>query len=241
MDFPIIFVFGGIIAVTVIIMSLVFIKKALKRATAIGMDKKIIKNTITSSAIFSIVPSMPIVIGVGIMSSYMGLAIPWIRLTVIGALQYEIIAMDQVNLTTQLATPALIATAFVIMTIAILSGPIFNMVFYKKYQTKLKDLGDKDKTMLDNLTGALLGGLLAGIASYIIAGGIFGGSSDFTQDGSIEVNGTVTLLTLLTSAVIMALCGLGMKVFKWKWMENYALPITILGSIGAAFLFISLF
>lgn len=238
MDYPIIFVFGAIIAITVIVMSSVFIKKALNRAKAIGMDKNVIKNTIKSSAIFSVVPSIPIVIGIGIMSTYMGLAIPWIRLTVIGALQYEIIAMDQVNLTTQTVTATLVATAFIIMTIAILSGPIFNMLFYKKYQTKLKVLGEKDKVLLDNLTGSLLGGLLAGISSHIIASGFFGGESNFTSDGSIQVNGTVTLLTLVSSAIIMILCGLGMKAFKWKWMENYALPITILGSIGMAFLFI---
>jgi hypothetical protein len=43
---------------------------------------------------FSIVPSIPIVIGIGIMMQYLGIAIPWIRLTVIGALQYELLSMD---------------------------------------------------------------------------------------------------------------------------------------------------
>jgi len=49
------------------------------------------------------------------------------------------------------------------------------------------------------------------------------------------------LLTLAVSAVIMIVCGLLIKFLKWKWLENYALPITILGAMAAAFGFIQIF
>lgn len=245
-SFAIIYVLGGLIAAAIICMSLFFIVKAVKRAKVIGMDTKKIKETVKNSAIFSIVPSIPIVIGIGIMMQYLGLAIPWIRLTVIGALQYELIAMDQAQ--TSLAemgsfpTEVVIATAVVIMTLSILSGPLFNAIFYKKYQGKLADLQQKNSRLMNTITGALLGGLLAGMLSAIMVGGIFTVGKTPAPDASgVVTYGEVTLITLAASLLIMAICGIILKVFKQKWIESYALPITILGSLAIAYACVPLF
>lgn len=240
----VIFLLGGVIVALILAMSIVFLLKATKRATQIGMTKSKIASAIKSSVIFSVVPSIPIVIGIGIMMPWLGLAIPWIRLSVIGALQYEIIAMNQATEASGVISPLgmspdVIATAFIIMTISILSGPLFNAIAYKKYQGKLSLLRETNQKLLDTITGALLGGILAGLASYIIAGGIF--NMQTTGSDNIAVSGAVTLLTLGVSAVIMLICGLLIKIMKWKWLENYALPITILGAMGCAFAFIPLF
>lgn len=234
-DYLSVYLIGGIIAVAIILMSLFFLLKAIKRGKEIGMSKDKIATAIKSSALFSIVPSIPIVIGVGIMMSFLGLAIPWIRLTVIGALQYEIIAMDQVHITQQaVITNDMVATALVIMTISIVSGPLFNIIFYKKLKNKLDDLQKTNHKLLDTITGSLLGGILAGLASYIIAAAIF---SKPTESGGVTAvaNGYLTLITLAISVTVMLACGLLLKIFKWKWLENYALPITILVSMAAAY------
>jgi hypothetical protein len=242
LNLPVLFIFGGLIAASIIAMSLFFIVKSFRRAKEIGMAKEKLVKAVKTGAIFSIVPSIPIVIGVGVMMSYLGLAIPWIRLTVIGALQYEIIAMDQAGVTAAPAlTPTLVGTALLIMTVSIISGPLLNALFYKKYQLKLADLQQKNQRLLDTVTGALLGGILAGLISYMVAGGIFASSGEYAAGSRIEVKGIVTLLTLFSSAAIMALCGVILKVTKWKWIESYALPFTILGSLGLAFLFIRIF
>lgn len=245
-SFTIIYVLGGLIAAAIIAMCLFFIIKSVKRAKVIGLDKKKIKETVKNSAIFSIVPSIPIVIGIGIMMQYLGLAIPWIRLTVIGALQYELIAMDQAQsaLNEMGAFPqeVVIATAVVIMTLSILSGPIFNALFYKKYQGKLADLQQKNARLMNTVTGALLGGLLAGMLSAILIGGAFTVGKPPAPDATgVTTYGEVTLITLAASIVIMAICGIILKVFKQKWIESYALPITILGSLAIAYACVPLF
>lgn len=235
-DYPLVFVMGAIIAATIIAMSIFFLINSLKRAKAIGMSREKVKNAIKSSAIFSIVPSIPIVIGVGIMMSFLGLAIPWIRLTVIGALQYELVAMDQVKLTTAaIITDKMVATALTIMTISIMSGPLFNAIFYKKFQGKLVDLEKNNKKLLDNITGSLLGGIIAGLASYIIVAAIFSNKSGAESGVTSVANGYITLITLGLSALVMAVCGMLIKVKNWKWLENYALPLTILISMGCAY------
>jgi hypothetical protein len=237
-DYIGVFIIGGVIAAAIIAMSVFNIVKAVRRAKEIGMTLETVKKTIVSSAVFSIVPSIPIVIGVGIMMSFLGVSIPWIRLIVIGALQYEIVAMDQVGLTA-VAAPIpeeLIATALVIMTISILSGPLFNLIGYKKLQTKLQDLQQKNSKLLDTITGSLLGGIVAGLASYIIAAAVFSKNTAQTAAGGAPVaNGIITLITLGISMFVMALCGLIIQKFKQKWLENYALPITMLVAMGSAY------
>ncbi len=237
----IIFVIGGIIAAVIILMSLVFLFKAVRRAKAIGMDKKIVTETIKNSAVFSIVPSIPIVIGVGIMMQYLGLAIPWIRLTVIGALQYEMLAMSQAGVAPGTGDAVAIATAAVIMTLAILTGPLFNAIFYKKYQNKLYDLQQKNQKLMDTVTGAMLGGMLSGIMSAIIVGACFTIGSPVTDDSGITTYGEVTLIALASSIVITAICGAIMIFGKQKWMESYALPISILGSLAIALAVVPVF
>lgn len=243
-SYPIIYVLGAVIAATIIAMSVFFIIKSLKRAKAIGMDKGKIKKAITSSAIFSIVPSIPIVVGIGIMMSGLGLAIPWIRLTVIGALQYELIAYDQANAAlagTGVSQEIIVATAVVVMTLSILSGPIFNAIFYKKYQGKLASLQEKNSRLTNTITGALLGGLLAGMLSSLVVSGAFSVGNPTTDNANITTYGEITLITLAASVVIMGICGVIIKLGKQKWLENYALPITILGALGVAYGFTYVF
>lgn len=238
----IIFVIGAIIAAIIILMSLVFLFKAVRRAKAIGMDKKVVTETIRNSAIFSIVPSIPIVIGVGIMMQFLGLAIPWIRLTVIGALQYEMLAMNQAGVAAGVGDAVAIATAVVIMTIAILTGPLFNAIFYKKYQNKLYDLQKKNERKMNAITGAMLAGMLSGIMSAIIVGACFTIGNPPEADASgVVTYGEITLITLASSVVLTAICGAIMIFGKQKWMESYALPISILGSLAIAFAFVPIF
>ncbi|MDR2266575.1 MAG: DUF5058 family protein [Christensenellaceae bacterium] len=234
-DYIGVYILGAVIVVTIIAMASFYLVKALKRAKEIGMSSTTIKNAIKSSAVFSIVPSIPIVIGVGIMMSYLGLAIPWIRLTVIGALQYEILAMDQVEITKVVPTAQLIATATVIMTFSILAGPIFNIVAFKKLQHKLVDLEKNNKRLLDTITGALLGGIVAGLASHIIIGAFFTGNTTPSDGITVTANGYITLITLAISMVTMAVCGILIQKLKWRKLENYALPLTILVAMASAY------
>lgn len=240
-SFPVIYVIGAIIAVTIIGMSILLMIKAFRRAKKIGMDKKILKETIKNSAVFSIVPSIPIVIGVGIMMQYIGLAIPWIRLTVVGALQYEITALYTAGATQAGASASTLASAVVVMTISVLGGCVFNAVFYKKYQTKLMEIQQKDSKKMDAITGALLGGMLAGIISSIVVGGIFGIGNPVTDSSGITTYGEVTLITVAASILIMGICGLLLVVFKQKWVESYALPLSMLGALAIAFAFVPVF
>ena len=79
----------AIVIAFVIAMSIRFIVMAWKRAKKIGMDPKMLRRVAVSSAIFTIAPAVSILLGVIALSRALGFPLPWLRLSVIGALTYE--------------------------------------------------------------------------------------------------------------------------------------------------------
>lgn len=65
-----------------------YLRYATKRAKELGFTKEEINKVIKSSAVFSIVPSISIDIGLASLSTVVGTPWAWYRLSVIGALMY---------------------------------------------------------------------------------------------------------------------------------------------------------
>ena len=84
------YVVAAITITFILAQSVFFLVRASKRAKAIGMDKSVVWKTISSTAIFTIAPAFSILLGVVTLSQFLGLPLPWIRLSVIGAITYEL-------------------------------------------------------------------------------------------------------------------------------------------------------
>ena len=100
MDFsanhPILFaIVAGIIAL-VLAQSVFFLLRAIKRAKELGIAKSTISKTISSAAIFTIAPAVAVLVGVVALSKSLGVALPWLRLSVIGSITYETVAAGNV-------------------------------------------------------------------------------------------------------------------------------------------------
>ena len=76
----------------VVAQALFFLVRAVKRAKELGIANQTIKNTIVSSSLFTIAPAIGIVATVLTLSAGLGYVLPWIRLTVIGNISYEVTA-----------------------------------------------------------------------------------------------------------------------------------------------------
>ncbi|MDD7271550.1 MAG: DUF5058 family protein, partial [Spirochaetales bacterium] len=79
----------GIILLFIASTCIVFMRKSYKAGLKIGMDRKILNGAITSSAAFTILPSVSILLGVIALSGSLGVPASWLRLSVVGNLQYE--------------------------------------------------------------------------------------------------------------------------------------------------------
>ena len=64
--------------------------RAYKRGRELGMSKEKLRKTIVSTAVFTIAPAVYILIGIVTLSKFLGIPLPWIRMSVIGALTYEL-------------------------------------------------------------------------------------------------------------------------------------------------------
>lgn len=145
---------GGIILFVAII-CVVFLVRSYRAGKAIGMDPKVLKRAITSSATFSVLPAVGILLGVIALSGSLGTPWPWLRLSVIGALHYETqvaeAAAEQVgigSLSIQNMTPKAFATIALLMSICIMWGMILSFFFNKRYTDRLhrQDAASEGKT-----------------------------------------------------------------------------------------------
>lgn len=220
MNFFPLYIIGAILISYVLFESVVIYRKAYKRGLELGMTKTQLNETTRSSAIFSIVPSLPILIGLVTMSPLFGnVVIPWIRLSVIGSVSYETYAASQIKQAAGVASLTenlqVYSTAIWTMTLSILSGMIILIFFYKQYTKKLEAIKIKNPRWSELLIAALFMGLVGTI-----------GAQQITMGG-------YNALALFISIAIMAVLALISR--KFKWMEEFALPVSMLGTLIALY------
>lgn len=228
---------GGIIAFVAVV-CVVFLIRAYRAGVAIGMDKTKLRRAITSSATFSLLPSVGILLGVIALSGSLGTPWPWLRLSVIGALHYETqvaqAAAEQVgmsSLSMAEMTPSAFATIALLMSVCIMWGMVLNVFFNKKYSSKLtggtkKNSGKPgfgDKAM----TAMFIGLVSAYIGSYI--GGFISEEGLFTFSGSI-----IPLIVVAVSAAVMALFIYLEKKKNMAWLESFSIAASMLVGMAAA-------
>ena len=148
---PMYLICGGIIAFVAVV-CVIFLVRAYRAGQALGMDTTKMKRTIISSATFSLLPSVGILLGVIALSGSLGTPWPWLRLSVIGALHYETqvaqAAAEQVGMSTLSAaemTPQAFSTIALLMSICIIWGMTLSIFLNKKYTQKLTSNKKSDK------------------------------------------------------------------------------------------------
>ena len=154
---PIMFLVCAIVIVYVLAQSVLFMRRAWKRGKEIGMSEKVMKSTVTGSALFSIVPSIPILIILVMLMSVLGNYFPWLRLSVIGSSSYENVAANiaarsfgLLSYTDEGYTASIFISTMWAMSICILYEPlliIFGQKSLDRGMIKLK----KNKPVIYNL------------------------------------------------------------------------------------------
>lgn len=252
---PILFVLVGAIIAAVIAQSVYFLIKSYRRAKAIGMDMKKVKKTILTASIFTFAPAIAIVITIVALSKSLGIALPWLRLSVVGSLSYETIAAANAASGMGTTLPELAknmtasqyVTIAIVMTISIMVGIWLVPVIAKKMQKGLVSFENRDKKWSDILQASLFIGMISAFLGYVFSdvsrlwlseNGVF--TTTEKQEGiekTVEytsTSGLVPVFVMLISAVLMCVCGILMKKFKWKWLNDYALPICMVVSMVCA-------
>jgi hypothetical protein len=236
MDFrvnhPIIFVMVGVIIAVVIAQSVFFLIRALRRAKEKGMDMSVIKKTVISSALFTIAPAVSILVGVITLSYSLGIPLPWLRLSVIGSLSYEMIAAERalaafgLDFTKAITDPQVYVTVTWVMTFGIAVGLLLTPLLAKKIQNGMKKIENSDKKWREIFSNAMFLGMISAFLGFVFC--------DVTNVFKGDTSGLVPVIVFFASAIVMAVCGICATKLKQRWLNDYALPISLICGMAVA-------
>ena len=216
------------VIVFVLAQSVFFLLKAMRRAKELGIARVTIRRTISSTALFTIAPAVAILISVITLSAFLGLPFPWLRLSVLGALTYELPAATTTAGAMGLSTsvPVTDASAFTaiawVMTLGIIPGIILVLFGLKKIQKGVLSLKSKDNKWGTIFMDSLFLGMISAFLGLVFA------------DVSKGLAGWTPVAVAMVSALCMAVCGILIKKCGLKWLEQYALPICMLVAMAAS-------
>jgi len=220
------YIWGSIILLIILIQSLLFIRLAWKEGKRIGLTAKRMIKGLRAGMVAAIIPSIPIVIALIAMAGSLGIPFPWIRLSVIGSAPYELLAagigaksMGIKELGGEGYTQLVFANSVWVMTIGAMWSGLMVFFFGKKIKKAYRKVEERDPDWMKIITSAAFFGVIClFIAEPIVQGGL-------------------PLITMLSGAVLMIICGFLIKRFNMKGLTEFAVPISMVGAMASAVIF----
>lgn len=211
--------------------SLVYLKKAYTHCLELGISKEELKTVIKSSVVFSIVPSLSIVIGLFALISVLGVVWSWWRLSVIGSLSYESLISSSIASTLGFTTNAEMldsatgrqfGVVMILMSIGMLSGFFILLPLGKKLSMSV------DKSEGGNGWKHVLSGtfMLCLFAVYIPV---------------LLIGDTVQASVMLTGLVIAVVLGILAKKPSLRWLNDFIMALSMIGGMISSIFWCKLF
>lgn len=222
---PLLFIIGGCVILFVLAQSIFFLVRAYRQGKRIGIASATLRKTVVSSAVFTIAPAISFLLGVVTLSKFLGLPLPWIRISVIGAITYELPAATSAanafgqSLSEMITDPKVYAAIAWVMTLGIMPSIILPPILMKKIRGGVINLQKKDQKWGDIFMASLFLGMISAFLGMVFA------------DIRNGLEGWMPIFVLLVSALLMALCGILIKKCGWKWLETYAMTVSMLGAM----------
>lgn len=211
--------------------SLVYLKKAYSHCLELGISKTELKTVIKSSLVFSIVPSLSIVVGLFALISILGTVWSWWRLSVIGSLSYESLISSSVASAIGYATNAEMlenatgrqfGVVMILMSIGMLSGFFVLLPLGKKLSMSV------DKSGGTNNWKYVLSGtfMLCLFAVYIPV---------------LLIGDTVQAAVMITGLVIAVALGIVAKKPGFGWLNDFIMAFSMIGGMISSIFWCKLF
>ena len=212
--------------------SLVYLKKAYARCLELGISKEDLAKVIKSSLVFSIVPSLSIVVGLFALISVLGVLWSWWRLSVIGSLSYETLMASSVasalNFTNSAemlenASASQFGIVMILMSIGMLSGFLVLIPFGKKISMSVNKT-ESASTWKYVLSGTFMLCLFSVYVPVLLFGD------------------TIQAAVMLTGLAVALLIGfLASKSPKLRWLGDFVMAFSMIAGMISSIFWTSLF
>lgn len=224
---PLIYVLVTIGLGLVAAMAIISARHAYRRCAEAGMTPKQLRGVITSSAAFSVVPSITIVIGLIILAALIGIPWSWWRLSVIGAVSYEgmaaTLAARAMGFESFAEAPATVFGAVMyVMTVGVIPS-IFVLIFAGK-PIMLGYAKQRAKGTWGIVSNSCF--MLAMFAALVPA---------------YFVKGPSYLISFFASVLLAWVMGTIAQKTGAKWLSQFILPICLIIVMCASVLFAAMF
>lgn len=233
---PAMLILTSLVILIVVIQAIIFIRQAIKRGRELGMSNDILKPTVTNSILLSIVPSLPVIVLMLALSVPLGRYFPWLRLSVVGGAAYEGIAANvgaqSVGLT-DISDPNMTPQHFIVigfvMTIGIIGGMVFNILFMKQIDKATITARSKALTkgtgFVTILSAALLVSMLAVISTPYV----------------VNTDNIEGIVAFFTAGITVLIVNKISDVIGKKTLKDFSFTIALLVGMGAVIIYANLF
>ena len=227
----------GLVALVLTVMTVicfVFLIKSYRAGVKLGMDKKVLRRAITSSATFTLLPSISILLGVIALSGSLGVPLSWLRLSVIGSLQYELnvaeIAAQSAGLSglrLEELSPQAFITIALVMTVGILGGILCCIFFLKGYLGKLKSKPKKESSGKPGFGAHATTAMFVGLCATFVGSYV----------GKAVHEDIMPLIVAIVAGIVMAVFEYFIQKKGKAALENFSLAASMLIAMAFAVVF----
>ena len=225
------FLICGIPIILVLVQSFLFIRVGLKRTKELGMDRGTVNIAMTNSAVFSILPSLPIVISVAALMPTLGKYLPWLRLSVIGSVAYETACaeitfvtfglVDGIGSSPENVTGAIFTSAMWVMCAISVVWPLLNVVALKIYDKTMKSAQHKSGNQSGFMKVAA-GAMFIGLISIMFV------------PRAVNVKDPVGIVTCMSAGLAVLFLDWLAKKSKIKILSDFSFPLAMILGMAAA-------
>ena len=213
-----------------VVLCLVFYTKTRKKAFELGVTKETMSRIHKATISLTVVPSISIVIGLITLSAVIGIPWAWFRLSVVGAVTYELIAAQMATaalgfteMTAAMASDAQTFGAMMfVMSIGIISGIVINFFIGKRLQTTMGKVGGNPNGFGQILNGCFMVALMGVMMPFQFH------------------NGLVHVAVFLTAMVVTVALNMIIKATGWRWLGDFSMAFTLILGMASAILWTSI-
>lgn len=217
---PLMWVAAAIPVCVVLFQSAIFIKKSIQAAKATGITKHQINSAVKSSAVSSIGPSVVILVTMISLIVSMGAPVSWMRLSLIGSVNYEAMAAgfgaQAMGTDLEHLTPIAYSCGLWVMTLGSLGWMVFTLFFTDKMD-KVNHLMSRGNAKMVPIISA--GAMLGAFAN--LASGNF-----FSAEGKFDFGGAPAIASIFGCGLMMLLTKLA-KDKNIGWLKEWAFAISM--------------
>lgn len=212
----------GLAIAAVLVQSAIFMRTAWKRALELGFTRGELKRVVKSSAIFSIIPSLPILISYVILLPALGKYFPWLRLSVIGSASYETMAANAAvasygyeGLGNVEFAPEVYGAIMWVLTLGMLLSSL-SVLILKKYDKKMKQISENKNSFGALVPSIMFLGMMASFSAPYLAD-----IEDIAAIGAIAVSAGCMILLNRVSG-------------NCRPLKEFAFPVSMVAGMAAA-------